>query len=335
MFDEGYASEAAERMAEGWVSQGVLAALVFVVLLAILVLAVSRRGRSLGPVAALGVVLASGVAGLFVFGLNRPPTVRLDAPDPITVRVRAYRWRWEFEQPNGMVEGELSVPVGRPVRLLITSEPTGPDAPAVMHRLSIPALGVRAMAVPGQTREVLFRADREGDYGILCTEFCGTGHSRMGNRVRVVSWQAYNTFGICSLGSSPPDDMTYAQWGEQLFSNNGCIACHNVDPHAGDGVGPNLRNVAGLHRWVEGNAYVLADDAYLQRAITEPEAELSMGYTQAAMPAFNLPQSQIGGLIAYLHSISVAPSALGTRDPYVEGIAADVEGINGRESPPD
>jgi len=50
-------------------------------------------------------------------------------PNAVNIRVTAYKWRWVFEQPNGMQEGELTVPVNRPVRLIMGSAPNPPPGP--------------------------------------------------------------------------------------------------------------------------------------------------------------------------------------------------------------
>lgn len=251
------------------------------------------------------------VGALFWMAMNRQPGVQHHDAEAIRIHVRAYRWRWEFEQPNGLVEGELHVPVNRTVRLLITSEPNGPESPAVIHQLSIPALGVRALVLPGQTTEVTFIAERLGRHAILCTELCGAGHSRMINAVEVMRGEEYDRGPLthCSLVPDVPPE----QWGEQLFASHGCSACHGVDGREG-GVGPDLMNDAGC-RTAEAKARVLAEDAYLRRAIEQPEIEIIAGYGDAAMPRYDLPQSQMDALLAYLRWVSVVPRLRGARQP--------------------
>jgi len=46
----------------------------------------------------------------------------------------------------------------------------------VTHGFAIVGYGVNVEVPPGQTIEVLLRADKAGDFTIYCTVFCGTGH---------------------------------------------------------------------------------------------------------------------------------------------------------------
>ena len=64
----------------------------------------------------------------------------------------------------------------------------------VMHRWFIPALDGQVDAVPGDTADTWFRADREGVYQGQSTFFSGSSYSAMRAWVRVVSPDAYRQF---------------------------------------------------------------------------------------------------------------------------------------------
>lgn len=249
------------------------------------------------PLILLAYMFHQGFDG-FMF-MSVPP------PNSINVRVRAYKWRWEFEQPNGMTEGELTVPVHRPVRLIMASVPNpAPDDTAVIHSFFVPAFRIKRDVVPGMYSSLWFEATRTGDFQIYCTEYCGTGHSRMISKVHVLPQDEYD----CYLERGPQRPAQFAtdvEWGQSLFQNNGCTACHNTDPAQGVLVGPNLANVAGYEVSLEGGQRVMADADYLREALREPQTQIVQGFTGAAMPSFgSLPQSQTDALIAYLASIS-------------------------------
>jgi cytochrome c oxidase subunit 2 len=245
------------------------------------------------------------LAYMFHQGFEGFMTMAVPPENAINVRVRAYKWRWEFEQPNGMTEGQLRVPVDTPVRLIMASVPNGPapEDAAVLHSFFVPAFRIKRDVVPGMYTSMWFEATRTGEYQIYCTEYCGTGHSRMLSNVVVMEPDAYQEF--LDVGPQCPDEFEEDwQWGEQLFASNGCPACHNVDASLGASVGPNLANVAGTMQPLEGGEEHIADAAYIRESIMQPQAQIVRGYTSAAMPAFNLPQSQLDALVSYLAHLS-------------------------------
>jgi cytochrome c oxidase subunit 2 len=273
------------------------------------VVAIRAERWSPATLVAWGAAFALGLAALLGHALADRPARGPAPEDAMTFRVRAYSWRFELEHENGLTAGELVVPAGRPVRLLVTAE----GDPPVVHGLSIPALRVQADAVPGRTTEVWFRATRPGRYPIYCDAFCGVGHSRMRSTVTVMDAEEYDgmSFLTCEGLGRPPELEDDAAWGEALFASNGCVACHDVEPGATGGVGPSVYGVAGAERPLEGGGTALADDAYLERAIVEPGAEVTEGYASVAMPAFHLPRPQLEALLAYLRSLRPAGGAPG------------------------
>lgn len=251
------------------------------------------------------------LAYMFHQGFDGYMAMVIPPENAITVRARAYKWRWEFEQPNGMIEGQLRVPVGQPVRMVMASVPNGPNPEdaAVLHSFFIPSFRVKRDVVPGMYTSLWFEATREGTFDIYCTEYCGTGHSRMLSEVEVMSQEAYREY--LRIGPSCPDDIEEDwEWGQSLFANNGCPACHNVDAAQGAGVGPNLANVAGTMQPIDGGGEHLADYAYIRESIQQPQAQIVSGFTSAAMPAFNLPETQLDALVSYLAHLSSEGSSL-------------------------
>ena len=122
----------------------------------------------------LGIVVVMFVWGAKVFfHMNRPPD------DAMTVSVVGKRWMWKLQHPTGQREiNELHVPVGRAVKLVITSE----DA---IHSFFVPAFRIKKDAVPGRYNVAWFRATKTGTYHLFCAEYCGTEHSKMIGRVVV------------------------------------------------------------------------------------------------------------------------------------------------------
>lgn len=96
-----------------------------------------------------------------------------------------------------------------------------------------------------------------------------------------------------------------AQRGQEVVWSNGCIGCHSEDGSYSSG--PTWQGLAGSEVTLKGGREVLADDAYLRGAITEPTAELVDGYWPV-MPAVPLTAAQLDDVIAYLKALPAASS---------------------------
>ncbi len=105
--------------------------------------------------------------------------------DAIEIEAAGQMFSWIFVYPNDKeTEGELVVPLGKAVKLNIESWD-------VLHSFAIPAFRIKVDAVPGMKTYAWFMADREGEYDIFCTEFCGVGHANMLARLKIVPEQEY------------------------------------------------------------------------------------------------------------------------------------------------
>jgi cytochrome c oxidase subunit II len=247
------------------------------------------------------------LAYMFHQGFTGYMTMAIPPENALNIRARAYKWRWEFEQPNGMLDGELRVPVGRPVRIIMSSVPNGPNPEdaAVLHSFFVPAFRVKRDIVPGIYTSLWFEATREGTFDIYCTEYCGTGHARMLSQAVVMDAQAYDEY--VEEGPQCPDEFEETwQWGEQLFSSNGCNACHYVNAGQGSLVGPNLHGVAGTMQPLQGADPIMADAEYIRNSIINPQDHIVEGYTNAAMPPYNLQNRPLDALVAYIDHLSDA-----------------------------
>lgn len=71
--------------------------------------------------------------------------------------------------------------------------------------------------------------------------------------------------------------------GKALYASDGCSACHSLTGAAG--VGPSLEGSAGRMVTLANGETVTADDAYLERSITDPDAQIVKGYRAGVMSA--------------------------------------------------
>jgi len=214
------------------------------------------------------------------------------APDQtLEVYSTGKRWMWRFQHIDGQREiNELHVPVGRPVRVVFTSED-------VLHDLFIPAFRVKADAVPGRYSAIWFEPTQVGEYHIFCAEYCGTRHSGMIGTVYVMEpadYQAWLSGGGLTGGSM-------LQQGEALFTQLACVTCHLPD---GTGRGPSLVGVFGSVVTLENGSMVTADESYLRESILMSQAKTVKGY-EHVMPTFQglINEDGVAALIEYIKSM--------------------------------
>ncbi len=235
------------------------------------------------------------LAALFHWGFEGYVFSAVAPATSIEFRVRAKKWNWEFEYPSGSREGGvLVVPVHQPVKLIMSSED-------VLHSFFVPAFRVKRDVVPGMYSTVWFEATELGEYDVFCAEYCGTSHSSMFAKVRVVTAAQYREF-VLNM-DRPPAGKTKAQWGAELFTANSCSACHHVVAGEAGGVGPNLFGVIGSEQPLEGGGTVHADLAYVRESVLRPQAKIVRGFTTAQMSTFTLSDSRIEAIYAYLETL--------------------------------
>ena len=212
-------------------------------------------------------------------------------PETLNIYVVGKQWMWKAQHLTGQREiNQLHVPVGRPVKLIMTSED-------VIHNFSIPAMRVKADVIPGRFVQIWFEPTTPGTYQIFCAEYCGTQHSRMTGQVVVMEANAYQTW--LSGGTA---EGSLASTGEKLFADLACNTCHRPDSR---GRGPVLQNLYGHPVQLLDGTVVTADENYLRESILTPAAKVTAGY-QPVMPAFQglVSEEQLLALIEYVKSLS-------------------------------
>jgi len=215
------------------------------------------------------------------------------------VYVVGKQWMWKTQHANGRREiNELHVPVGRAVKLTVTSED-------VIHSFYIPAFRVKQDAVPGQYRTMWFQATKPGEYHLFCAEYCGTDHSKMIGRIVVMEDTAYQTW----LGGFTEE--TPVQAGEKLFTQFDCVNCHESGRRQRC---PNLGGLYGTNVPLAGGGTALFDEAYIRESILDPKAKIAAGYGPI-MPTFRgqVTEEQVLALIAYIKSLSPNVAAAGAQ----------------------
>ena len=89
--------------------------------------------------------------------------------------------------------------------------------------------------------------------------------------------------------------------GEDLAVMKGCMACHAVDGSLK--IGPTWVGLFGSQVSLNDGTTLLADEAYLEESILEPNAKIVEGYSPSSMPVVDLTPSEVQTLIDYIKSV--------------------------------
>jgi len=237
----------------------------------------------------LTMVMFTWGASIF-FSESRPPA------NAMQIYVVGKQWMWKLQHMEGQREiNELHIPVGRPVRLTMTSED-------VIHSFFVPAFRVKEDVVPGRYSTIWFTATKPGRYHLFCAEYCGTNHSHMIGWIDAMEPQDFEDWlsGGASAGSM-------ADNGAKLFQQLACSNCHKAD---GSGRCPVLVGLYGRTVPLVGGQTVKADEAYIRESILRPDAKIVAGY-QPIMPTFQglVTEEGVAQLVEYIKSLAPKPGA--------------------------
>ena len=226
---------------------------------------------------------------MFVWGALLFVEIQNPPADALEIIAVGKQWMWKMQHPDGHQEiNELHVPIGRRIKLTMTSED-------VIHSFFVPAFRIKMDVLPGRYTTAWFEATRPGRYRLFCAEFCGTQHSGMIGSVTVLELSEYESW----LSGRAVGTST-AKMGESLFQRLGCASCHRPD---GAVPAPSLVGLFGSKVALEGGRTVVADEGYIRESILDPRAKIVAGY-QPVMPTYRglISEDGILQIIAYLKS---------------------------------
>ncbi len=233
---------------------------------------------------------------MFWWGATLFYQMRVPPAEGLQIYAVGKQWMWKFQHTGGQREiNELHVPLGRPIKILVTSED-------VLHDLYFPSFRTKIDAIPGRYMPMWFTATKPGRYHIFCAEYCGTKHSGMIGTVIVMQPQEYQAW--LTGGTS---EGTMAERGGKLFNDLACSTCH-LD--SGQGRGPSLKDIVGRAvDFTDGTSGVV-DETYLRESILNSQARVVKGFTPL-MPTFQglISEEGLAALIEHIRSLSPqAPS---------------------------
>jgi cytochrome c oxidase subunit II len=226
---------------------------------------------------------------IFVWGASLYFKIQRPPDDALEIWVVGKQWMWELQHLEGQREiNELHIPLGRSVRLKMTSED-------VVHDFFVPAFRTKQDVVPGRYTTTWFRPTKTGKYHLFCSQYCGTKHSAMIGWVYVMDPPEYESWLSGGAGEG-----SLAERGDKLFHDLACANCHHPD---GRGRGPSLERLYGTTVDLDNGTKVVADDDYIRESILSPQAKIVKGY-QPIMPTFQglITEDQLLQLIEYVKS---------------------------------
>ncbi|HJY28050.1 MAG TPA: cytochrome c oxidase subunit II [Pyrinomonadaceae bacterium] len=227
--------------------------------------------------------------------------------DAVEIYVVGKQWMWKLQHATGQREiNQLHVPVGRKIKLIMTSED-------VIHDFFVPAFRTKADVVPGKYTTLWFEATTPGTYHLFCAEYCGMNHSGMTGSVIVMEPREFDNWLSGNTGTSTP-----AAAGQQLFQSLGCSSCHGANGEGGRG--PMLAGVFGQKTKLQTGQEQTVDEAYIRESILNPQAKLVEGFGPI-MPTFQgqVSEDQLVQLVAFIKSLPAGsqvqqPAASPTRN---------------------
>jgi cytochrome c oxidase subunit 2 len=121
--------------------------------------------------------------------------IEAEASEQMEVNVTAQQFKWTFEYPEtGVVSDEFHVVAGTQLELHLS-------ALEVLHSFWVPEWRIKRDLVPiadGNPTDVdnIVRVtpDVEGEYALICTEYCGWGHATMRASVTVESQEEFDAW---------------------------------------------------------------------------------------------------------------------------------------------
>jgi len=235
---------------------------------------------------------------MVVFAWGYKDFLHMSVPpeDAIEIRVQGQKWFWSFEYSETGIKtiGEIVVPVGRAVKLIMSSTD-------VLHSFFVPNFRVKRDVLPNRYTQIWFEATQEGIYQVFCAEYCGDQHSNMLATVTVLSENDYETW-LKSSGEAVSQDQPLDEFGASLYTAKGCNACHSLD--GSTVIGPTWQQLYGSERTFTDGTSAVADDNYIRESIVNPQTKIVTGF-QPVMPTYSglLSDRELNAIIEYIKSL--------------------------------
>lgn len=243
------------------------------------------------------------VAIVFIWGWRDYKYIITPKQDEYEINIIGQQWQWTMQYADGRAfTNQLFLPVGRPVKFIMTSKD-------VLHSFFIPAFRLKQDTVPGQFTELHVTPTKVGVFDIFCAEYCGTSHSGMIGKVTVLSAEDFQKWldGTWQKSADPvaangETKLTMAEEGALIYRRNACVTCHTTD--GARLVGPSFKGLWGSDQPLMDGSVVKVDENYVRESLMDPMKKVVKGFPPS-MPTFRgqLNDEEVNQLIAYLKTL--------------------------------
>jgi len=153
---------------------------------------------------ALSLLLILGITGTVVYGATAEGIKMVDDSggtidaenlqdtefgDPGVRKVGENRYDVYIVAHRFFFDPGTSQPIEIPAESTVTFYVTSAD---VVHGFQVADTNVNTMVIPGQVAKLTVEFDNPDSYGIICHEYCGSGHHSMEGELDVVPKSEYN-----------------------------------------------------------------------------------------------------------------------------------------------
>lgn len=233
---------------------------------------------------------------VFAWGFKTFLKMNIVPADAIEIKVTGQKWFWTFDYIESGINtmNELVVPIDKPIQLTMSSRD-------VIHSFFVPGFRVKMDVLPNRYSVTWFEATQKGVFDLFCAEYCGTGHSEMIGKVKVLGEREYYEW--LESSSSVGEGLTLPEFGAKLYQSKACITCHSINGNPL--VGPSFKGRYGTQKPMASGSNVLIDDNYMRESILNPNAKQVQGF-QPVMPSYQglLKDKEIDALVEYIKSLN-------------------------------
>lgn len=233
------------------------------------------------------------VLTMFYYGLTGFQFLKKVPEGSMVIKVIARQWSWLFDYENGTKDSELRVPVGKPVKLILTSQD-------VIHGFYAPAFRIKQDAVPGMTTYLWFQPTEVGTFDVLCTQYCGLEHSHMLTKIVVLPQEEFTKW---YQAKKQEVALKGPPLGPKLYQEKGCAGCHSTD--GSPRVGPTFKGLFGKTEIVltaGREQTIVVNETFVREHISEPNVEIVKGYPPV-MPKISLTHEELTALVEFIKNL--------------------------------
>ncbi|MFM0239341.1 cytochrome c oxidase subunit II [Paraburkholderia phytofirmans] len=243
-------------------------------------------------------VSSAALLAMLVYVLITLESVATPATHPqLSITVTAYDWWWKVDYAddpnpahNFSTANEIHIPVGEPVKIALKSAD-------VVHAFWVPQLAGKTQAIPGQTNEQWFQADRAGIYRGQCSQFCGAQHAHMAFEVVAQSPADFNAWRDAQGRTAVAATDSSVATGRHLFAER-CAGCHTIRGTDASGLqAPDLTHL-NSRRLIAAGALTNTPDHLLDWVQHAQSIK-----PEALMPSIALSAGDAAALSAYLATL--------------------------------